>query len=659
MKKSKLLLLKSRLMTLLSLFFFILSSHIFAQTPHQLRQQLSLQEQDSISVNLLLRLAAYYQMRRGDSAKYYVYKADSLSDALSFTRGQVRSKLALARYHHITLQDYKNAIAFAKEAASIEKAQKSTTYLPEVYRAVGMGFHRLGVQDSAFAYLKEAEKAYLDQGRTYDVWDAYEGLAKVSIILQDFDKMSYYAQKAYQAVKGGDSRMDIGYTLFQAINATMIARDLEAHNSLLEEWHHFKSSGDVNYQVGTTPNHAIVALLMDNDMEMVGRVEEAYKLAVENDDYLIAGLQAGNLAEYWETTDNIEKTIEWLRKSVDAYQKGDLQYANRLALESLYHLYKKQEQTALALQALEEFTALEDSLQQIETLEQIRELEIRFDTERKEVELFERTKQRNLLLVSSVVLGLLAIAILILLSNRLKINRKLAAQQAALQSTEIRHLKQEIQLKAYEAMIEGQEAERSRIAKDLHDSVGGSLASVKAYVQATEDKEDESEKAVLFSQTAQLIDRTTEEVRRISHNLLPRNLELTGLTQSIRDLCGEMETQGVICELEIRGNEFEPLLASPVMIYRVLQELLHNIIKHAEAKQVLVQLLFSENELEILVEDDGRGFDYEHAMKTDGLGLNSILSRVEFMQGQLDIDSVIGEGTTVNISVPLTGEKVI
>jgi signal transduction histidine kinase len=588
-----------------------------------------------------------------------VYKADSLSEAISFLKGQVRSKLALARYQHITLQDYKKAIAFTREAETLLGENKSSYYLPEVNRSMGMAFHRLGIQDSAFAYLKEAEKHYLDQGRTYDVWEAYEGLAKVAIIVQDFDKLSFYTQKAYEAVKDGNSRMDIGYTLFQAINGTMISRDLKAHNSLLEEWHHFKSDGDVNYQVGTTPNHAIVALLMDNDVEMVDRVIEAYHLALNDEDFLIAGLQAGNLAEYWKKTENIEKTIEWLRKSADAYQMGDLQYANKLAMESLYHLYKKQDQTALALQALEEFTALEDSLQQIETLEQIRELEIRFDTERKEVALFERTKQRNLLLVSSVVLGLLAIAILILLSNRLKINRKLAAQQAALQSTEIRHLKQEIQLKAYEAMIEGQEAERSRIAKDLHDSVGGSLASVKAYVQATEDKKDESEKAVLFSQTAQLIDRTTEEVRRISHNLLPRNLELTGLTQSVKDLCGDMKRQGITCELEIHGSEYEPLLASPVMIYRVLQELLHNIVKHAQAKQVLVQLLFSENELEILVEDDGKGFDYEHAIKADGLGLNSILSRVEFMQGLLDIDSVMGEGTTVNISVPLTGEKVI
>lgn len=638
------------------LLLFCFLTQLFSQSPHQLRQQLKGKKPDSTYVETMLQLGAFYQMRRNDSTKYVVYQADSLARAISYKAGEVRGKMALARYHHVSLNDYSQAAKLLKAAESLAFQYDLPVYLAELYNGLGLAFYRLGIQDSAFAYMKKAEKHYLDQGRDYDVWEVYDGLIKVSMALNEHEKMLDYALKSYEAVKDGNNRMDIGYTLYQAISVTMRVEEIQKHNELMEAWYHFKSAGQGKNRMGIMLNHAIVDLMLEDDTAMVARVEEAYRLANTQQDFLVAGLQAGNLGQYWEQKDQIDRAIYWLTQCAEAYRKGNLMYSYKMVTGDLYRLYKKQSQTGLALQALEEYSALEDSLQQIETLEQIKELEIRFDTERKEAALFERTQQRNLWLASAMVLGLLAIAILILLGNRLKINRKLAAQQAALQANEIRQLRQELQLKGYEAMISGQEAERSRIAKDLHDSVGGSLASVKAFVQAAEDKRDEKEKASLFAQTTRLIDQTTEEVRRISHNLLPRSLELAGLSEAVRDLCGDLERQGLSCELEIRGSEHESRLAAPVMVYRILQELLHNITKHAHAKQVLVQLLFTSKALEILVEDDGIGFDYKKARQSDGLGLNSMLSRVDVMQGTLDVDSVIGEGATVNMSIPLQGD---
>ena len=195
-------------------------------------------------------------------------------------------------------------------------------------------------------------------------------------------------------------------------------------------------------------------------------------------------------------------------------------------------------------------------------------------------------------------------------------------------------------------MIEGQEAERLRIAKDLHDSLGGLLSTVKAHFTTIQKEIEQLEKLNITEKTNSLIDEACIEVRRISHNMMPHALSISGLKGAIEDIATNLREEDFQVTLEI--DELPEMENTrEVMIYRLIQEIISNIRKHANAKSVLIQLLSHEDGLNLLMEDDGKGFDYDAAIAKGGLGLKSINSRVQFLDGNIEWDSHVERGTSV------------
>jgi len=153
-----------------------------------------------------------------------------------------------------------------------------------------------------------------------------------------------------------------------------------------------------------------------------------------------------------------------------------------------------------------------------------------------------------------------------------------------------------------------------------------------------------------------MLDGASTEVRRISHNMMPRALSLSGLKGAIEDLAQDLERQGLSCQLELIGLDDLPLEpARSVMVYRIVQELTHNAVKHAQASHLLLQAIRHEGRLTLLVEDDGKGFEVGAARLKKGLGLSSVESRVQFLNGEIEWDSVQGQGTTVSVTMPING----
>lgn len=327
----------------------------------------------------------------------------------------------------------------------------------------------------------------------------------------------------------------------------------------------------------------------------------------------------------------------------------------------LTELSKAQNQlgkNGMAYLSLQEAFAIRDSVTEEKRLTLLEEMQARFDVAQKDNELKinqlsldQRTRQRNGFLIAALLLTALVFAVFFILRSRIRINKKIASQESAIQQQTIRQLEQENKLTALQSMIEGQEKERSRIAFDLHDSLGGLLTAVKSHFSALRGP---AAGASLYDKTDTLIDEACVEVRRISHNLMPRALALSGLKGALEDLSHDLEKQGLHCDLETQGLETPLPDAQAVTIYRIVQELCNNVVKHADARHLLLQLIRRDDMLLIVAEDDGKGFDPEQAMQKKSLGLSSITSRVQFLQGTIDWDSVAGEGTTVGISIPLT-----
>lgn len=326
-------------------------------------------------------------------------------------------------------------------------------------------------------------------------------------------------------------------------------------------------------------------------------------------------------------------------------------------MKSLGQVLEKLDKNSEAVQVMGKTFLLQDTLAEENRQALLQEMQAKFDLKQKDsalkisqLELLQRTRQYYMTIGVAIGLALLAISIFLGLKSRIRANQRIAQQHALIQSQQIRQLEQENKLTALQSMIEGQEKERMRIAQDLHDSLGGLLTAVKAHFDSLKLPKEKP----LYEKTNQLIDEACVEVRRISHNMMPRSLSLAGLQGALEDMMLSVEKQEIDCQLDVIDldeKSFSP--TQLVMVFRIAQELINNMLKHAKASQLLFQFIQKEQELTIIYEDDGKGFVLEKALQQKSLGISNIESRIRFLQGEIEWDSVPGEGTTVSMRIPI------
>ncbi|MDJ1500264.1 tetratricopeptide repeat-containing sensor histidine kinase [Xanthocytophaga agilis] len=219
---------------------------------------------------------------------------------------------------------------------------------------------------------------------------------------------------------------------------------------------------------------------------------------------------------------------------------------------------------------------------------------------------------------------------------------------------QIKTLNQKQEMAALRAMVEGEEQERVRIARELHDGLTGLLSAARHQVESTFRQLPLSEdKICLTSPAIQLLDKAFHEVRRISHNLMPYALQRHGLATALQEYCENVQQSGLL-KIEYQQLGWRERL-SPTLelwLYRIIQELISNSLKHAKATQALVQLCRFEEIIQITVEDNGQGFDTHKVNTKDGNGLLNIESRIKYMNGNLSVKSD-GQGTSTHIELSL------
>ena len=340
-----------------------------------------------------------------------------------------------------------------------------------------------------------------------------------------------------------------------------------------------------------------------------------------------------------------------------ALETSDAEYTYK-AYNCLYQANKSLENYAEALKNYEQYSAVKDSLFNEKNIRKITQVGMQYEFDKKNAEqelLIEKRKhQRDQVLAGIGILLLILIGSFVFFKKRIKYQKTIASQTQAIQKQKIKQLKQDNKLTALNSMIKGQEAERLRIANDLHDSLGGLLSTVKAHFTTIQKEIEQLEELDLTQKTNQLIDEACIEVRRISHNMMPHALSISGLEGAVTDLGEQLNEQGFQTSIEINNLPKNIAETKKIMMYRLVQEIISNITKHANAKSILIQLIGHNNELNLIIEDDGKGFDYNEAIKKDGLGLKSINSRVEFLDGTIDWDSQLNNGTSITINIPLS-----
>lgn len=405
------------------------------------------------------------------------------------------------------------------------------------------------------------------------------------------------------------------------------------------------------------------------------------------------------VGSYYEGTNNLEKAkiyfensmknIEPTNSSKSLYFRGNIRLAEisrkenefvsairyidsakkyintKDSLRSLYYLknyaseyYYLNDSYREAYEALKLSKKIGDQLLYKENAIEISNLNVKYQTAQKEKQILEEQalKKRN----QNIALGLggtLALGSIIgfLVYRNTKKKQRIAEQEKELEMQKTTTLLKEQEINTINAIIEGQEKERTRLASELHDNLGGTLAAVKMHIgnlqtnlQTTQYPEELLEKANT------LISAAYKDVRNIAHARNSGVMAKDGLLPAVQKLARTLSNKDTLT-IEVQDYGLTKRLNNDleITIFRIIQELVTNIVKHANASQASISLTQHQEELSIIVEDNGVGFIAKKLEVKNGMGLGSIERRVEHLEGSMEVDSTPGRGTNILIDIPL------
>ncbi|MEL6135515.1 MAG: sensor histidine kinase, partial [Bacteroidota bacterium] len=237
-----------------------------------------------------------------------------------------------------------------------------------------------------------------------------------------------------------------------------------------------------------------------------------------------------------------------------------------------------------------------------------------------------------------------------------------ALHQQEFLEQKVDNLIQENEISSLNSLLQGQEKERERIGRELHDSVVSTLSTVKLYIKGAEQQINLVAKDANAKITAanQLIDTAMDEVRSISHNLSQGMLAKLGLKEALHNFATIMkDAEEAEVEVVVHGMDDKGDGQLELMIYRNIQELVGNAMKHGEAKKIEIGVTRVDDLVNVFVQDNGKGFDYEQikANKTGGIGLHGMARKVTLLGGTFEVDSAPGKGTTILMDIPLNSKE--
>ncbi len=563
----------------------------------------------------------YTNLVQYDSAKFYLDAAEEFMPVIKDTALQINCYNANAMLCNYQ-SDYSTAVEYLMKAAGLidqSTSAKLRQLLPQTYGNIG---HNLIAEEQLEKGIEYEKKALML--KNYPNESRYRVLLHLDI----FD--AYVKLKDNKAAKKYlDSAILINQPLNNVVLTSLVANNEGYYYENINDFPKSLSSYSKAYQLcDSTGNNFLKAQAGDNIAQLYFKTKkyyEAEKFAKESNDI------AKRLKMYKVVADTYD-----VLKNVSS-QKGD--FKNALEYAELNKLYA-------------------DSATNKETQQITVSLESKYQHHKNEKEIATLTltnAEKQLAVVKRdryLVLGGLAASALLIILGLLYRNSKnkqgIAEREQLLQQEQIKFLERQQQVVSLQSMINGQEAERTRIARDLHDGLGGLFSTVKMHFSALQHEVPELNKHTLFEKSFSLVDSASVELRRIAHSMMPEVLMKLGLVNALKDLCDHI-TAGKLIQVSLEVHDLNDRLSenTEIMLYRIIQELLNNIMKHAQASEVIIQFIKDGHRLSVVVEDNGQGFNTRSSDDTKHAGLETVRSRVDYLNGHLTIDSEKGVGTTV------------
>ncbi|NOX85781.1 MAG: tetratricopeptide repeat protein [Chlorobi bacterium] len=400
-------------------------------------------------------------------------------------------------------------------------------------------------------------------------------------------------------------------------------------------------------------NISILYLFSDNEKKLKYHLNQSLKIAGSLNLPMEKMRALNTFGSYYRRKKNYDKALQYYQKTLKlARQLGTLNGIASAAY-NVSLVYENMEKYKKALEYYRLSTAYSDSVfnetkqKEIEKHKTNYEILHLKDLNRiKELDKKRIRAQRNATMWVSVFIVTILLGLLIFFRMRSRKNRIIAEQR-------IQKLEDEKKLMAAQSVMVGQEKERERIARELHDGIGVLLSTASIHFSSVEDKTDK-ETGEMLKKANKLLKEASKEVRQISHNMMPGVLSRFGLKEAVEDLFENVKDAGEV-KVDLRLDLGEQRLSEnmEIMLFRVIQEMLNNTLKHAKASKITFSLRKEEDRIKMEYADNGIGFDEDKLPNEKRLGLSGIRSRVEYLGGKIKLESRPGEGTKYFIVIPL------
>jgi two-component system NarL family sensor kinase len=397
----------------------------------------------------------------------------------------------------------------------------------------------------------------------------------------------------------------------------------------------------------------------------IGNTERALYYALKCYDFVEerGGQNRFDLADYHLTLGEIyfamhtyDLANKWIFIGLKEAINIDHKEFSKRGYKDLSDLFAAQKKYDRAFEYQVKYIELKDSLSSIETTKKLVALESQAEIDKRDYDIqmlsteykLNQIEHRRNNFIAGITIGLIVLLaiILFLIYNRYRLQQKnkLLAELG------------NQQIKMFNTVVSLQDKERKRIAEDLHDGLGSTLSTIQLNLERLKDKTLDLDKSQQeqYNLALSLSNEAVKELRNVAHNLMPSALTKLGLIPALQNHIDQIQKHsGIDVNIENHGldRRLEPTME--MSIFRIMLEIMNNIVKHSKAKEVVIQFVKFDDRLNITVEDNGIGFDTKTSSSSEGMGIRSIASRIEFMKGSYSIDSEKGFGTTYIIDIPI------
>jgi len=357
--------------------------------------------------------------------------------------------------------------------------------------------------------------------------------------------------------------------------------------------------------------------------------------------------------EIYKKQKKIDSALADVDTALEIYRKGNLIDGIQYAINIKNWILEDAQNPELLAKGLQEIITIKDTLYSMQIANKVANYKTLYETEKKEKEnlelvklnnenkeeiLLQKQKNKALILLGLLVFSLLTLIVFtIIYRNRVKQRERVSL----------------IEKERYKSVLAAEEKERVRIARELHDGLGQILSTAKMHVSAIENSK--GAKMINFIDNASsLIDQAVVEVRAVSHNLMPATLLKLGLKTAIIELVGKINDVGRVKVNLMLSEPFAEMSHNlEITIYRIVQEILNNALKHSNAETINIELRVENNRLFLAISDNGIGFDTSKIDEAKGIGWKNIFSRISMLGGDIFVDSEKNKGSNINISLPI------